>query len=131
MAKVTTTCDINNLAGEIVLAVKEYTEDVSKAVEKEVTDTAKAVLKDIKADSPVDTGNYKKGWTRKKKSKGGQIEYTIYNKTNPYLVHLLEKGHAKVNGGRVAGIPHVAINYDKHVPKMEANIKKIIKNGGG
>ena len=123
--------NIDNLAGEIVLAVKQYTEDVSKAVEKEVKDTAKVVLKDIKNDSPVDKGDYKKGWAKKKTKKSGQIEYTIYNKANPYLVHLLEKGHAKTNGGRVSGIPHVVINYDKHVPGMEANIKKIIKNGGG
>ena len=127
----TSSVNIDNLAGEIVLAVQEYTEDVSKAVEKEVTDTAKAVQKGIQNDSPVDKGDYKKGWTRKKKSKGGQIEYTIYNKNKPGLVHLLENGHAKVNGGRVAGMPHVRKNYDKHVPGMEANIKKIIKNGGG
>ena len=123
--------NIDNLAGEIVLAVKQYTEDVSKDIEKEVANTAKVVLKDIKNDSPVDNGDYQKGWTKKKSKKDGQLEYTIYNKTNPYLVHLLEKGHAKVNGGRVSGIPHVAINYDKHVPGMENSIKKIIKNGGG
>lgn len=129
MAK-TTTCTIDEFAAEIVLAVKQYTEDVTKAIEKEVTETAKAVQEDIKKDSPVDTGEYQKGWTRKKSTKGGQITYTIYNKNKPTLAHLLEFGHAKVGGGRVPGKPHIRPNYDKHVPTMEERIKKIIQKGG-
>jgi len=46
-------------------------------------------------------------------------------------VHLLEFGHAKKNGGRVAARPHLRPAYDRHVPEMEKRIKKIIKNGGG
>jgi len=123
-------CTIDQLAGEITLAVREYTEDVSAAIEKEVEATAKIVQEDIKAGSPVRTGEYKKGWSRKKKSSGGQVEYTIHNKNKPSIAHLLEFGHAKVGGGRVAAIPHMRPAYDKHVPQMEKRIEKIIKDGG-
>lgn len=124
------TVSVDGLAKEIALAVQQYTEDVSKAIENEVNETAKKVRKDAADNSPVDTGGYKKGWARKKSSKGGQIKYTIYNKEKPFLVHLLEFGHAKVNGGRVPAIPHLRPAYDRHVPEMERRIKKIIKNGG-
>ena len=125
------TVSVDDLAKEIALAVQQYTEDVSKAIENEVNETAKKVMKDAADNSPVDTGEYKKGWARKKSSKGGQIKYTIYNKEKPGIVHLLEFGHAKKNGGRVAARPHLRPAYDKHVPEMEKRIKEIIKNGGG
>ncbi|WP_031517597.1 HK97 gp10 family phage protein [Desulfofalx alkaliphila] len=122
---------IDNLAAEITLAVKEYTEDVSAAVEKELSTTSNAVLKEVKATSPVETGEYKKGWTRKKETTlGGEIKYVIHNKTKGPIAHLLEFGHAKVGGGRVEAIPHIRPAYDKHVPDMEERIKRIIRNGG-
>jgi hypothetical protein len=121
---------IDNLTAEITQAIQQYTEDVSKAIEAEVNNTARTVLDEVKASSPVKTGEYKKGWARKKSTTGGQIKYTIYNKEKPGIVHLLEFGHAKVNGGRVSAIPHLRPAYDRHVPEMEKRIKKIIKNGG-
>lgn len=125
------TVSVDQLANAITQEIKNYTEEVSKAIEKEVNETAKKVRKDAADNSPVDSGEYKKGWARKKSTKGGRIQYTIYNKEKPSLVHLLEFGHAKVNGGRVPAIPHLRPAYDKHVPEMERRIKKIIKNGGG
>lgn len=122
---------IDNLAGEIVMAIKEYTEDVSAAIERELDETSQAVLEDIKEASPRKSGDYKKGWRRKKEGTGGSIKYTIHNKDKPGLVHLLEFGHAKVGGGRVEGRPHVRPAYDKHVPAMEDRIERIIRNGGG
>ena len=121
---------IDQLATEITRAVAQYTEDVASAIEKEVDDTAKAVQADIKAGSPVRTGEYKKGWTRKKSRKGGSVTQTIYNKNKPQPTHLLEHGHAKRGGGRVEGKPHIEPAYDKHVPAMERRIEQIIKDGG-
>jgi hypothetical protein len=122
---------IDQLAAAITQAVKEYTDDVTAAVEKEVDSTSKAVLDDVKAGSPVGkSGGYKKGWRRKRDSLDGQVKYTIHNKDKPGLVHLLEDGHAKRGGGRVAGKPHVKPAYDSHVPAMEDRIKQIIRNGG-
>lgn len=123
---------IDNLAAEITMAVKEYTESVSAGIEKELDATSKDVLNDIKSTSPVKTGEYKKGWTRKKETAlGGKVKYRIHNKNKGPIAHLLEFGHAKVGGGRVAAIPHIRPAYDKHVPSMEERIKNIIRNGGG
>lgn len=122
---------ISNLAAEIVQAVKEYTEDVAEAVAQEVDATSKAVLDDIQAASPVKSGEYKKGWRRTESETGsGRIRYIIHQKKKPQLVHLLELGHAKRDGGRVEGKPHLRPAYDRHVPQMVERIKRIIRNGG-
>ncbi len=121
---------IDNLAAEITLAVQQYTEDVAAAIEKELYETSKAVLKDVKDGSPVRTGEYKKGWSCKKETSGGQVKYIIHNKKKPWIAHLLEFGHAKKSGGRVAGRPHLIPAYDKHEPAMDERIKKIIESGG-
>jgi hypothetical protein len=121
---------IDQLAAEITLSIKEYTDDVSEAIEVELDKTSKDVLSDIRANSPVRTGEYRKGWRRKKEGAGGEVRYIIHNKDRSFLVHLLEFGHAKAGGGRVAGKPHLLPAYDKHVPGMEERIKRIIRNGG-
>lgn len=127
MSKVVNT---DELAVELSRAVKDYTDDVQEAVDKEVRSTATKVKREIKQDSPRDSGEYADGWSRKTSRKGGNTTVTIYNKEKPSLTHLLEFGHAKVNGGRVAGMPHIQPAYDKFVPIMEKNIEQIIKSGG-
>ena len=122
---------IDNLSAEIALAVKEYTEDVSEAIEAELGATSKAVLNDVKSNSPVDTGAYRNGWRRKKETYGsGKVRYVIHQKTRSQIAHLLEFGHAKASGGRVEGRPHIRPAYDRHVPKMADRIKRIVGRGG-
>ena len=124
--------EIDKLAAEITQAVQEYTKDVSKGIMKEINKTSKIVTEEITLKSPRSDGGgeYANGWTRKKNVDGGSVSYTIYNKAKPGLAHLLEKGHAKRGGGRVAGRPHIRPAYDQEVPRMEQKIKSIIRNGG-
>lgn len=121
---------IDELSGEITLAVQQYTEDVSKSIEKKIDVTASDIVAELKTTSPKDTGKYAKGWTSKKDTSGGSYKRVVHNKEKPGLVHLLEFGHAKVNGGRVDGRPHLRPAYDRHAGKLEKAIKDIIKNGG-
>lgn len=123
----------DELGVEIANIISEYTEDVASAVEEEVDDTAKKVKDDVqKSGAWKDiSGKYRKGWAIKKEDRKGETVRIIYNKNKPGLPHLLELGHAKRGGGRVAARPHMQPAYDKHVPQMERNIENIIKNGGG
>lgn len=98
----------------------DYAEDVQEAVARAVEETGKKALKTVKAKSPVRKGKgggrYKKGWRMKKERSGvfgKQAHVTIYNATDGPLVHLLENGHQKSSGGRVAGIPHVRPAYEE------------------
>ena len=122
---------IDNLAAEITMAVKNYTDDVALEIDKEVDSTSKTVLKDIRDGSPVKTGAYKKGWKRKLERRLGTTSVTIHNAAKGWLAHILEFGHAIRTGGRVPGKPHIIPAYDRHVPAMEESIKRIIRGGGG
>ena len=123
--------DIDDLADAITEEVKKYTDDVSEAIEEEVKETSKKVRKEAKDNSPEQTGEYKKGWRRKRRSRGGEISYFVHNKNKPQLVHLLEYGHALQYGGSVSAIPHLRPAYDNNIEEMQRNIERIIKNGGG
>ena len=120
----------NDFTAAVSGILDDYAEEVQEAVAQAVEETGKKALKTVKARSPVRRGKgggrYKKGW-RAKKERGGvfgtQAQVTVYNKTDGPLVHLLENGHQKVNGGRVEGIPHVRPAYaeaERLLPELTA-----------
>lgn len=121
---------IDQLANEVTRAVREYTEDVSKAIDKQVNVTAKEVLADAVANAPKRSGDYAEGFKITKQGDGGNSTRIIWNKKHSRRVHLLEFGHAKVGGGRVGAFPHLRPAYDKHGAKLPEEIKRIIRNGG-
>lgn len=112
----------NDLDKEIRQALADYTEEVEEALEKVIDNLAKEGVRELKATSPKRDGEYAKNWTRKKKKRG----YTLYNRKYQ-LTHLLEKGHAKQNGGRVEGIPHIAPVEEKLNRKAVSEFKRILR----
>ncbi len=118
---------VDDLAGEIVLAVRTYTEEVGAAIEEAVKETARALAADLRETSPKKTGEYAKGWTARKEGPG---RYVVYNKKKPQLTHLLEHGHAKRGGGRVEGRPHIKPAEDRHIPQFEKKVRQILERGG-
>ena len=97
---------ISELANEIEKCLDEYSIEVTKALEDTKIDLAKTAVTELKATSPRSntkrSGTYAKGWKRTKRGK----VYIVHNKEYQ-LTHLLEKGHAKVNGGRVPAQKHI------------------------
>lgn len=119
------------LAAEISAQIENYTEDVQQAIEKEVRSTARKIKKEVKANSPVLTGEYKEGWAYSTSRREGRIVITVYNKDKPSLTHLLEKGHNIAGGSkRVRAYRHIGPAEDKYIPQFQKNIEKILKNGG-
>ena len=97
--------------------LNEYVSEMTEEVSDIIVDVAKDTRKRLKRTSPRSTmahKHYADGWAVKtSKRLGGVTDAVVYNKTKPQLTHLLEHGHAKVNGGRVAAIPHIAPAEEK------------------
>ena len=115
--------NIKDLAKQINNQLERYATLVRGEVEKATDDVTKEAVQEIKAASPVETGAYKAGWTRKKVPNG----YIIHNKTNYQLTHLLEHGHAKRSGGRVAGKVHIRPAEERANKRFEERIEKAVK----
>ena len=115
---------IDNLADEIMQGLQEYAELADDAMKEAVKKTATSVKKEISANAPKDTGAYGKSWTTKKvKENSHSLQMTVHSKDHYRLAHLLEKGHAKRGGGRVAGKPHIAPAEENGVEMLENLIK--------
>ena len=115
---------IDNLASEVMSELSEYAELADTAMKKAVRKTASSVKKEISANAPKRTGRYKKSWTTKKtKESSHSLEMTVHSKDRYQIAHLLEHGHAKRGGGRVAPIPHIA-QAEEHGEEMLTNLIK-------
>jgi hypothetical protein len=120
----------SDLARAIVTSLQEYTEEVTEAIRQEVDDAANDIKAEIARRSPVGaTGDYKEGWKVTKGDSKGVTSRVVHNKVYQ-LPHLLEHGHAKRGGGRVAGTPHIAVSAEPRLEQMLTNIKRIIERGG-
>ena len=118
---------IDNLAREIMEGLKEYADLASDDVKKAVRKTGNKVRKEISASAPKDTGKYAKSWSVKKnKETSNSLEVTVHSKNRYQLAHLLEHGHAKRGGGRVAARPHIAQAEQNAVETLESEISRAL-----
>ena len=122
-----TKVSIDQMASVIMDGLKEYadlaTDDLKAAVKK----TGNEVRKQIQSTAPKASGKYSKSWSVKttKESSNG-MEVTVYSRN---LAHLLEFGHAKRGGGRVAARPHIAAAEQAGIESFEQAIERSLING--
>lgn len=114
---------IDSFTGELVDIMQEYTKEVEEGLEDAKEEVAKEGAMVLKSTSPKKYGKYAKGWRAKKVGKA----WVIHNATRYQIAHLLEKGHAKVNGGRVAGRPHIAPVEEQVIKEYERKVEKVIR----
>jgi hypothetical protein len=118
---------IGRLADEITSQLRKYSQIVTDDVEQIMDDVSKEAVSQLKAKirdvELVQTGDYMRGWTRKRVPNG----WVIHNKTDYQLAHLLEYGHAMVNGGRVPGTPHIRPVEEWLEKEFEDRVEKAIK----
>lgn len=122
-------CTIDNLAKTIMEGLQEYADLASEDVKAAVRKAGKNVKADIAANAPKRTGAYSKSWTVKtQKETANSLEVVVHSKNRYQLAHLLEHGHAKRGGGRVAGKPQIAPAEEKAIKELEQEITR--KLGG-
>ncbi|PDY76952.1 HK97 gp10 family phage protein [Bacillus cereus] len=114
---------INDLANEIARELQRYSNVVEEDLEAAQEEVSDSLVDGLKQNSPKKTGKYRKGWRKKKEGKST----IVYNALKPQLTHLLEKGHAKANGGRVPAQVHIAPEEEKAINDYLARVERAIQ----
>lgn len=120
---------------DMAKAISSVMADFAGALQEDVEAAAKEAAKDVAADInataktlfPPD-GPYVSSWKSAKrpgKSKTG-VSFVVYS-ASYRIAHLLENGHAKVNGGRVSGRPHIRPAADRGEQAFVAAVKSRIE----
>ena len=118
---------IDDLASEVTKGLNEYAELADVSMKKAVRKTATAVKNEISGNAPKKSGRYRKSWTAKKtKENSHTLEMTVHSKDRYQIAHLLEHGHAKRNGGRVAAVPHIAPAEEHGEEMLESLIEEAL-----
>ena len=115
---------IDELGQALADALKEYNQQVNEALKAGCKAVGKEAARVLRSTSPKRTGEYAKGWTQKTSYEtADNIRVTVYNNKKPQLAHLLEYGHAKVNGGRVEGKAHIRPAEERAEKQLLGRVK--------
>ena len=124
------TVSIDEMDSAIMEELEKYAELASDDLKAAVKETAASVRKDIQAGAPVDTGKYKKSWSVKNVHEDSEsIDLVVHSRNRYQIAHLLEHGHAKRGGGRVAAKPHIAAAEQRWNEKLVTTIEQKLKGG--
>lgn len=115
--------NVNQMAQAIADVLAEYSQVSSREIEEISKSISKRAVLKLKATSPVDTGDYRTGWRAKKLENG---KWVVHNATDYRLTHLLEKGHAKVGGGRVGAREHIGLVEREVIEDFEREIREVL-----
>lgn len=116
------------IAEELSLYHEDVVEKVNEAGEKAI----KALVKKTKATAPKRPGSgaFQKAitYTEDRNPVTGDKEFTWGAKAPKHrLTHLLVKGHAKQNGGRVPGDPFLENALAEVLPEYERDVEEALK----
>lgn len=117
-------------AAAIIDTLNEYRDLVVDDVKEAVKKSGNTVKKSIEESAPKDTGDYAKSWAVKTtRETANSLELTVHSRNRYQLAHLLEFGHAKRGGGRVAAQSHIAPAEEKGIKQLELEIERSLKHG--
>lgn len=115
-----------NLSKDLQKILSEYTDEVLKAVNEAVDETAENTVNELKSSGEFKnrTGKYRRSWTVKDGSYKLGVQSKIVRNRRFQLSHLLEYGHVTRNGKRTRGFPHIRKARENAIKDFERNIKK-------
>lgn len=113
---------------QLARILNAYSEEVVEVLDQSAKNVAKETVEELKETSPKRHGKYggkyAKGWAFRRETTLKGSSYVIYNPKHYRLTHLLEKGHAKVNGGRTRKFPHIQPAEQRAVKGYEQTIRR-------
>lgn len=126
------TCDWLDFSAGIREVVGDIAPEVTAQMQTVVPKVARKGAKELRSEAAErwngKTGSkYSSGFSSTVLRSGTDTAAEIGNRSVPGLVHLLEKGHATIGGGRAKAYPHVAPVYEKTVePELERAVGEAV-----
>ena len=119
---------VSQLSAAVMEAVQEYADTAVEEVKQAVMETGNEVRDEIQQNAPKNTGAYARSWAVKKNKETSQsLIVTVHSRNHYQLAHLLEFGHAKRAGGRVAAQPHIAQAEEHGIEQLEEKLRKALE----
>ena len=116
---------VNQMADAISQSMAEYAELSNEIMKQSVAEVGQSVKKDIQGSAPVKAGRYKKSWAvQNVKENANTLVVAVHSRDRYQIAHLLEHGHAKRGGGRVAAIPHIAPAEQRGGAELASKIER-------
>ena len=121
---------VDQLAATVMKELEDYAELATTDMKAAVRKAGNTVRNEIKSGAPSRTGKYAASWTVKTERETSQsLELVVHSRNRYQLAHLLEFGHAKRGGGRVAARPHIASAEQKGIEELEHAIERSLSHG--
>ena len=132
---------MNNLTVPEDMFAIGLTELVSTSLEGAKNNTSKEIARAARAGAKLVRKNAEAGglhkWSKEYTSgfsshvtdHGGYTTGEIGNRTKPGLVHLLEKGHATINGGKTNAYPHMKPAFEEISRDLLERIGAAVEEG--
>lgn len=118
---------IDEMADAIMKGLEEYADLAADSLKASIKKAGKNVKDVIAETAPKDTGKYAKSWAVKTLNEdSNSLTVLVHSKNRYQIAHLLEHGHTKRNGGRVAARPHIAPAEEKALTVLEHDINKAL-----
>lgn len=125
-----TKVSIDRLADAVMEGLNDYADLAASDMKAAVRKAGTTVRKQIQSTAPSRTGAYAKSWTVKtERETSNSLELIVHSRNRYQLAHLLEFGHAKRGGGRVAARPHIAAAEEAGIEELEAAIERSLSHG--
>ena len=103
----------------VLKALSDYGDKVYNTMESTAKSTARQTSKQLKASAPAG-GRYARGWSSKAQKGGAyKLVYTVYNRTDYQLTHLLEKPHQTGGGSHPKGHYPSHVDYTGTIARAE------------
>lgn len=123
------TLTVDQFEASVNAILAEYRDAVNADVAYVTKQVAKEAAENVKRGAPVRSGSYKKSIAVRVLEKSeNRAKSVVYAKPPKHrLAHLLEFGHAKVNGGRTNAFPHWTQAEQQAVRDYEKRLREAIE----
>ncbi len=130
--------DYNSLSEEIQNQLKTFGTALNREINEGLKEVAEKTAETLRQGDPYNerSGKYTRDWAVKLRSRSYSSvtmteEYTVYNKKNYQLTHLLEKGHVSRNGSRVRPFEHIKPAEELAEQMAISEVNKAVRRAAG